>query len=421
MTETARAAFDAQLAHAQSTLRRLQQLEPMLIDVSLREPCFSSYYGQTLQNKIELLPLIERFGFKDKIIATLDFQDPAHPQVENQFCAWLVETGYDMRGCFALTAVGRFGPDGQFVPDLSMRALVGYHIPNTMHEIYLMTPEASDHALVLRRIAASLAWLRQHMTGEHGGAPRIFMNLVDLMDAFYADPDWAAQVLALLAAQNVDAVSFEDGRGTFFPFQVGAMVRAAKALLWPAQKLLFHAHTGNGMENASVLEALLAGADGYWAGMEKQSSTIGHASMGELIANLLRAGNAHVARAYRVETLLPTCHAMHVINNKDAPPHDWPVQGSNAYRQMYSGFDQSPGRLMDLPPELIGARYTYRISPVGSDLPVIQGRVREVMGIAIDEACAKRMILLMRDDLNAGIRLRYDDPGQLEALYLRAM
>jgi hypothetical protein len=53
------------------------------------------------------------------------------------------------------------------------------------------------------------------------------------------------------------------------------MVKAMKALLKPEQKVLFHAHAGNGMENASVLEDPLDGADGYWADMEKESSSNG--------------------------------------------------------------------------------------------------------------------------------------------------
>jgi isopropylmalate/homocitrate/citramalate synthase len=301
-----------------------------------------------------------------------------------------------------------------------MLGLVQYAIPNTMHEIYLMDPTSANHAEVLDRVACSVQWLRQNVTGDHGGAPRIYLNVVDLMDAFFADRTWCFQMLDLLAELGVDAVSFEDGRGSYFPFQVGAMVKAMKALLKPEQKVLFHAHAGNGMENAAVLEALLEGADGYWAGMEKESSTIGHASMGELVANLVRAGNEQMAARYQVGQLLPICHAMHQINNEDAPPDTWPIQGANAYRQMLSGFDQVATRAMDLAPTSIGGTYTFRISPDGSDAPVLQGRVREVMGIEIDQDFATRMILLMRQDLCDGIRLRYDDPDQLRLLFQRA-
>jgi isopropylmalate/homocitrate/citramalate synthase len=274
-------------------------------------------------------------------------------------------------------------------------------------------PKTDPH-LLMQRIDASVRWLRTRIPG------RIMMNVVDLMDAFYADRDYAAAVLALLAELPVDGLSFEDARGTYFPFQVGAMVSAAKAMLEPAQKVVFHCHAGNGMENASAIEALLNGADGYWGGMEKESSTIGHASLGELIANLARAGNANMAQRFQLDQLLPTCRALHQLDLKEATPEGWPITGANAYRQMLSGFDQVPGRLMDLPPDVIGEQYTFRISPDGSDIPVIQGRVLEALEEEIDSETADRMILLMRQDLMNGIRIRYDDPVPMRELLERA-
>ena len=421
MKPAIRAKAEAQFALAQAKLERLQSLDPLLLDVSLREPCFSSYYGHTLQNKVDLLRMVDEFGIRDKIIATLDFQYPEYPEVEDEFCIYLNRIGYDLAGCFAETAVGTMSR-GRFVPGPSMLKLVEYNIPNTLHEIYLLDKDSANHPQVLERIANSVAWLRQNVTGDHGGPCRIYVNVPDLPDAFYdiASRDWACQVLGLLAELNVDGVSFEDARGTYFPFQIGAIVRAMKAILGPAQKVLFHSHTGNGMENASVLEALLEGADGYWAGMDKESSTIGHASMGELVANLMRAGNPAMAAKYKVERLLPICHAMHRINNETAPPQTWPIQGSNAYRQMYTGFDQTATRFMDLPPKAVGNAYTFRISPAGSDWRVIVGRVREALGFKTDQPTAKSMILLMRQDLLNGIRIRYDDPDQLLKLYKRA-
>ena len=412
-----RAALEAEFTAAAATLAKLQQLDPILLDVSLREPCFSAYLGHTLEQKLQILPLVDQFGFKDKIVATFDYQDPTHPQVEDQFLSYLNEQGYDLTGCFALSAVGTFEGD-TFVPDLSMLKVVEHGIPNTLNEIYLMTGEAPLE--ILRRIQASVDWLRTNMTGDHGGAPRIIMNVVDLPDAFFADRDLAFEALAALAELNVTGLSFEDARGTYFPFQIGAMVKAAKAVLRPAQTVLFHCHAGNGMENASAIEALLAGADGYWAGMEKESSTIGHASMGELIANLMRAGNAQMAQRFRVDTLLPVVHAMHEINHNRPTPRTWPIAGTDAYKEMYSGFNQVPGRAMDLPPERIGGAYTCRIAPDGSDIAVIQGRVQEVFGVAITELVANRMILLMREDLLSGIRIAYDQRANLHQLLLRA-
>ena len=78
----------------------------------------------------------------------------------------------------------------------------------------------------------------------------------------------------------------------------------AAACLAPL-KLLVHMHAGGGFENASVLEAVLNGADGAWGGLPKRAAIIGHASLGELIANLVRVGNPHMAQTYQLDQLLP--------------------------------------------------------------------------------------------------------------------
>lgn len=121
------------------------------------------------------------------------------------------------------------------------------------------------------------------------------------------------------------------------------------------------------MENASALDALLAGADGYWGGMERTSSAIGHASPGDLIANLMRAGNEHLSRRFQVRDLPPICEKMHAINTgQHATADDWPISGADAYRQVLTDFAQRDGRMMDLPPDAFGATYRYRIAPVGA-------------------------------------------------------
>ena len=85
---------------------------------------------------------------------------------------------------------------------------------------------------------------------------------MDGCDAFAQNPEGTLKVLNLLASQPIEGVSLEDDRGTYMPFQVGAFVAAARAMLPAPLKLLVHMHTGGGFENASVIEALLQGADG---------------------------------------------------------------------------------------------------------------------------------------------------------------
>jgi isopropylmalate/homocitrate/citramalate synthase len=245
---------------------------------------------------------------------------------------------------------------------------------------------------------------------------------VDGCDAFAEDPDTVCSILGLLAEQAIEGVSIEDDRGTYLPFQVGAFVKVARSFLPPPLQLLVHMHAGGGFENASVIEALLNGADGAWGGLPKRAAIIGHASLGELIANLVRVGNAHM-QDYRLDQLLPLATRLQVLDEEEPVPDDLPILGNNAYRLPLSFFRQRAGRFMDLVPEAIGGTYRYRICPVVSDAAVIAGRLAEVTGRpaeAFSDAVLEQMIRLMRRDLRAGKRIVYDDPEQLLLLYARA-
>ena len=207
------------------------------------------------------------------------------------------------------------------------------------------------------------------------------------------------------------------------PFQVGAYVAIARSLLPAPLQLLVHVHAGAGVENASAIEALLNGADGIWGGLPKQAAIIGHASLGELIANLVRVGNPHM-QDYRLDQLLPLATAFQTLDQELPVPDDTPILGNNAYRLPLSFFRQLPDRFMDLVPEAIGGEYRYRICPVVSDTLVIAGRLAEVTGRRQEEfpqAVMEQMIRLMRRDLRAGVRIVYDQPENLLALYERAL
>jgi isopropylmalate/homocitrate/citramalate synthase len=249
------------------------------------------------------------------------------------------------------------------------------------------------------------------------------INIVDGCDAFSENLEQTCEVLQLLAELPIEGVSMEDDRGTYMPFQVGGYVKIARSFLPAPKKLVVHMHAGGGFENASLIEALLAGADGVWGGLPKRAAIIGHASLGELLANLVRVGNPSVAKDYHVDQLLPFATALQLTDDVVPIPEDLPILGTNAYRLTLSFFRQLPTRFMDLPPEAIGGRYGYRIAPLGSDAPVIAGRLAEVTGKlahTFPDAVLEQMIRLMRRELRAGRRIVYDDPEPLIELYVRA-
>lgn len=413
------------LAEADAKLEKLQGIDPYLIDLSLRENPVGSNIGQTLRDKLTILPRLREFGFHNISLGTLDYAMPDELEVDDDFMMYLRNNHVDMTGCFAFTAMGIEAADGTFTPDPSQRKLKAYGVPNTVHEVYLSKAGMQgmyDFETLRRSLPASIRWLHENIRGDHGAAPRIFINIVDGCDAFASNLEQTCEILALLAEQRIAGVTIEDDRGTFLPFQVGAYVAAIRSILPASMKILVHVHAGAGFENASVIEALLRGADGIWAGLPKRAAIVGHASIGELLANLARVKNPHVQR-YQLDQLLPLATDLQRLDEMGPVPDDLPVLGHNAYRMTLTAFQQTPGRFMDLPPETIGGRYRYRVCAVISDPPIIAGRLAEITGLpasSFPDDITRQMVRLMRRDLRTGRRLDYDKPDQLLDLYARA-
>jgi len=414
------------LAVAQSKIEQLRAIEPFFIDLSLRENPVGARVGQTLADKLAILPKIRAFGFDKILLGTLDYSMPDELEVDDDFMMYLRDQQIDTTGCYAFTDIGLVNEQGLFTPSPSMLKLRDYAVPNTLHEIYLSKDGMAgqyDLATLLRSLPASIQWLQENVRGDHGGAPRILINVVDGCDALAEDPETACEVFAMLAQQPIEGISIEDDRGTYLPFQVGAFVAAIRCVLPRPLKLLVHMHAGGGFENASVLEALISGADGAWGGLPKRAAIIGHASLGELIANLVRVGNPHMQNTYQLNQLMPLATNLQIMDEEQAVPDDLPILGHNAYRLTLSFFRQRADRFMDLVPEAIGGRYGFRICPVVSDPAVIAGRLSEVTGLpasSFPSAVLEQMVRLMRCDLRAGERIVYDEPAQLMALYQRA-
>lgn len=418
----ARALYDG----AMEKIEKLRKIEPFLLDLSLRENPVGDRVGQTLEEKLAILPKIREFGFRNILLGTLDYSYPDELEVDDDFMMYLRDHKIDMTGGFVFTQIGISKAPGQFTPDPSMTKMQSYGVPNSLHEIYLSKLGMKgmyDMETLRRSVVASIKWMNENIRGDHGGKPRIIINIVDGCDAFAEDPVSTCEMLALLAQQEIEGISIEDDRGTYLPFQVGAFVAMARTFLPPPLKIVVHMHAGGGFENASVMEALLNGADGVWGGLPKSAAIIGHASLGELIANLVRVGNPHMAETFKLKQLMPLATSLQAMDQEQPVPNDYPILGNNAYRLPLTFFKQIEGRFMDLVPEAIGGTYRYRIAPVVSDPAVIAGRLSEVTGRRAEEfpqSVLLKMVRLMRQDLRAGQRIVYDEPANLLKLYARA-
>jgi hypothetical protein len=415
----------ATIAEMEKAWDRLRTIQPVILDLTLRESAVGTPKGPVLADKMKLLDLARSMGFRDILLGTFDVSLESPDQVDDQFCKMLRDTHKDLTGGFAFTGIGK-ALNGSFTPDRSMEKARDYTIPNVIVDVDISLEylKKDMRAGFLKDLPASIQWFHDSLHRYHGDDPRIYINYQDMTDAFFEDWEWVAQVTKMLSGQRITGVTFEDGRGTAFPFQVAAMTKVLRNNLGPQKTLLAHMHAGSGMENANLIEALLNGADGIWAGLAREGPTIGHASGSEFLANLLRCGNTRIGQMFAMHQLLPVVREVTGINTGNAIPNDFPIIGSNAYRAMLSAFIQKDGQKMDLPPEKIGGKQGYRIAPVTSDNAIVMGRLREV-GIQLEPGNAtekrlKRMREIMREDLLANCQREYDLPDVLKDLYNRS-
>ncbi len=419
------------VATMQEAEDRLRMCMPMIVDLSVREPAVGIAHGHVVEDKMRLLALAREAGFDNIVLAAFNAPDLGVPQVDELFCQELLDRGQDLTGTFAFTAPGRLS-DGAFVPDASMQMLARLQVPNTIVDLQLASWHRTSDGVVIPEsdyvdeVLATVEWLTDpaNIVGDGGAMSRVFLNVQDGLDAFL--DDWAAVArvcFALAKHSNVAALTFEDGKGTAMPFQVSAVTRLFKAVAGD-KPVLVHMHAGSGLENANMIEAMLAGADGIWAGFVREAATNGHAPTSEFLANLARLNNRHVER-YALDRMVPIANEMTEINTLASTGSDVPFVGSNAYRTMLTYFMQDQGRPMDLAPERIGAIGGWRVTPVVSDNPVVRGRLREcdpqIGSDALGDDVITRMRSLMRRDLVNGLRLSYDEPETLLQLHRRAL
>ena len=128
------------------------------------------------------------------------------------------------------------------------------------------------------------------------------------------------------------------------------------------RKILVHPHSGNGLEDAAMIDAILGGADGIWAALTPHGGQIGHGSSLMLLSNLLRAGNLHIKDTYALERLMHTAEEMSKIHTGgEGIDKNYPVVSELAYCYIDRNFLQRD-RACDLPPESIGRSEGWRLT-----------------------------------------------------------
>jgi len=377
ITDDDRRAIAGVKSRIEVKMKRLREIVPTVLDLSCRECVLPSTYGHTLDDKNDLLALSHDFGFEDLVVANFfDF-----PNVDVQFVQDLSARQVNRDGLFAFVVEPWNTGTGVFEPSYGMRQVLEAGIPNIILDLVVSPSNVARQGRtceqVLLDIERSFEFMRERLPAETARRGRIYANIADFFDVFDEDTDQLLRVLKLLAAKPIDTLMFEDTRGTHFPFQTEEIVGLLRRYFPAPRKILVHPHAANGLEDATVIDALLAGADGLWAAFTPHAAQIGHASSLMLLSNLLRAGNPHVEKLFKMPGLTSIAQQMWKIHTREGIDKDQPVVGERAYRYIDRLFEQAD-KDCDLPPDRIGAHAGWRLTPAWSPSYTIARRLEEL-------------------------------------------
>ena len=414
-TEEVREKIDRKLAV-------LKNLKPFILDMAPREGSLPASYGHTLDDKQELLSLSKEFGFKDiSITGYFDYEN-----VDQVFAEQLRESGDSMDGYFSNLMPAKTEEGKPFRPTYSQQQFEAVGTPNCLLLLYLepkaLTAEGRTYDDLFRDIVRNIEYLREILPQPAARRGRIFVRIVDIFDVWDQDPELLTRVLKLLQQLPIQAVIFEDVRGTHFPFQNAELVRLIRQYVSPPRLVLVHSHSGNAMEDAAVIDAILAGADGIWAGFSPHAAQGAHCSGAMLICNLLRAGNEHLKDEYDLKKMYPIVERMSVIHMGEPLHEDYPVFGKRSFHYVDEAFVQAD-RPQDLNPELIGQKSGWRITPALAMPAVIRNRMKELgygKDVYDDKLLVKQVKVLMSEANIIGKRILADDPEVLDGLIGKA-
>lgn len=416
LDESDKAVLQIATDHIEDRVAILRDAQPYVLDMSAREATLSSYFGHTLQDKIDLYDMVRDIGIHDVGLANFF----AFPSVSDKFLDYIVEKGEPLDPFFSTIAVEPVVEAQPFPMGPAASQTIAHKIPNVilLCEIRPKTLAASGQtkAQALESLCAHVRYYRALLPAQTERVGRIYIRIGDPFDTYDDDPEYLVQILKMLGREAITGILFEDVKGTRFPFETFALVQLMRHYHPKPRKLLAHPHTANGTEDAAVLETILAGGDGVWAGFTPQAAQGGHGSALMMLTNLMRARNPLVAKLYNTGKFQEVAERMwRIQDHADIPPNT-PVVGERAYRYVDKYFEQTD-EPRDLDPALIGRESGYQVMPGWAPTYVIGKRLEELgygENLYRNQAVLTKMRALMNASLLAGKYVQFDDPEELD-------
>jgi len=360
---------------------RLREMNVFVLDNSLRESTVAQTAGHTLHNKIEILDEIKKCGFDNLLVGAFGGMLEKDRRVDDAFCENLGDhlNRADMADAwnYAFTDIS----DNMTIVDKQATAVAygednlpaglqkcqKYGIDSAVIEIDIKFTKTVPMTEVIECLTFLLTWANANFKplGKSKDRRRHMVNLRDLSVAMMVCPqralDFVEAVAKLPKEIRPSGILFEESLGEYFGDEVANWTSAIRNVMdrndWKSEfqrnaescdgMLLYHVHEEYGLANATVLDALAAGADGMWCGLSEEGAPMGHACSAVALTNLYRLGNEYVKAKYNTKNLVNAARKVSIATTGKPVPSKQIVYGSAAEDVCFSFSSINHGKRED--------------------------------------------------------------------------
>ena len=355
-----------------------------IFDVSCREPQthVTTSFATNLVNRLEVYKHVREYGINEITVGAFYYSDTigfgygtrvTNEQTEKNFVEMVRQEPGALAGCFNMI-------DSNSVNGLEVSLRTG--VPNLFIDLFLDEEGSNNWTAQVEGLQKRVRRAREVLPfpdkTDFGPIGVIYVNIGNIFHVYYSEVIKDAvtslrQVCEAISKLPIQGLFFEDFKGNYHQQRFREVTLFLRKF-YPhgAYRMLTHVHEKEGYALSCATEAVVAGADGIWAGMTYVAAQVGHVSYAQWHYILLTKQNKMVEDFFQFKELLQRARRVHYLSTGTYPPEDCAVLGKNAFTWLHTAFQTKGGHTEYI--EKIFSQEKVAITPTVSDDKIVKAR-----------------------------------------------
>jgi isopropylmalate/homocitrate/citramalate synthase len=359
-----------------------------IFDVSCREPQthVTTSFATNLDNRLEVYKHVREYGINEITVGAFYYSDTigfdygtrvTNEQTEKNFVKMVRQEPGALAGCFNMI-------DSNSVNGLEVSLETG--VPNLFIDLFLDEKESNNWTAQVEELQRRVNRARKVLPfpdkTDFGPIGVIYVNIGNIFHVYYSgvfkdSVTSLRQVCEAISKLPIQGIFFEDYQGNYDEESFREVTLFLREYFpHGAYRMLTHVHEKQGIALSCATAAVVAGADGIWAGMTYVAAQVGHVSYAQWHFILLTKQNKMVETFFKFKELLQRARQVHYLSTGAYPPEDCAVLGKNAFTWLHTAFQTIGGHTEYI--EKIFSQDKAAITPTVSNNDIFKTRYLEL-------------------------------------------